>query len=43
MVDNLKKLMIFETAMMRNFDYDIININRQVESVNSRKDIIDFV
>lgn len=35
--------MIFETAMMRNFDYDIINISNQLEIVNPRKDILLLV
>lgn len=28
--------------MMRNFDYDVVNIHNQVESVNPRKDIEVF-
>ena len=42
MIDNIKKLMIFETAMMRNFDYDVINIHNQVETVNPKKDVEIF-
>lgn len=42
MIDNIKKLMIFETAMMRNFDYDVVNIHNQIEVVNPKKDIEIF-
>ena len=31
--------MIFETAMMRNFDYDIINIDGQLQNVDPGKDV----
>ena len=37
------KILVFETAMMRNFDYDISNISQQMETITSRDDINSFV
>lgn len=37
------KILVFETAMMRNFDYDISNISQQMQTITSRDDINAFV
>ena len=37
------KILVFETAMMRNFDYDVSNISQQMETITSRDDINTFV
>lgn len=42
MVDNIKKIMVFESAMMRNFEYDIINIINQLNDLEKGKDIEEF-
>lgn len=42
-VDSIMKILVFETAMMRNFDYDISNISQQMESITGRDDINNFI
>lgn len=42
MIDNIKKIMVFESAMMRNFEYDIINIINQMNDLEQGKDIKEF-
>ena len=37
------KILVFETAMMRNFDYDIANISQQMETITPRDDIVSFI
>lgn len=37
------KILVFETAMMRNFDYDISNISQQMETIQPRDDINTFI
>ena len=42
-VDSIMKILVFETAMMRNFDYDISNISQQMENITGRDDINHFI
>lgn len=37
------KVLVFETAMMRNFDYDISNISQQMEGIQPRDDVKAFI
>ena len=35
----MKKIMVFESAMMRNFEYDVVNIISQLNNLEAGKDI----
>ena len=37
------KMLIFETSMMKNFQYDIVTITNQVEKAKKRDDIKEFI
>lgn len=37
------KTLVFETAMMRNFDYDISNISQQMETITGKDDVNSFI
>ena len=37
------KILVFETAMMRNFDYDISNISQQMETITPKDDVNAFI
>lgn len=40
---NIIKMLIFETSMMKNFEYDILTITNQVEKAKQRDDIKQFI
>ena len=42
-VDTIMKILVFETAMMRNFDYDISNISSQMEGIQPKDDVKAFI
>lgn len=43
MMDNIKKILVFEVSMMRNFQYDVTNITNQLATIQVEKDVEEFV
>jgi len=37
------KILVYETSMMRNFDYDISTISKQMEGIKADADIAMFI
>lgn len=42
-VDGVMKLLVFESGMMKNFDYDIGNVSKQVGEAKAGTDIEQFI
>lgn len=42
-VDCIMKMLVFETSMVKNFEYDIANISQQMETGKSINDIQLFI
>jgi hypothetical protein len=41
--DGIMKMLVFESGMMKNFDYDIANVSKQVGEVKTDSDIEFFI
>lgn len=39
MVDNMKKFLVFEVSVIRNFEYDVANVTNYLETIQVKKDI----
>lgn len=43
LLDNMKKILVFEVSMMRNFEYDVTGVSNHLASIEPEKDITDMI
>lgn len=42
-LDNMKKILVFEVSMMRNFEYDVAGVSSHLETIDVEKDIVELI